>query len=211
MVKLITSCCGKPISDCPGCAQGMELIMQDEKREDETVDDKEKKQEKKQEKKKEKSHPIFNKIDEGIVTVDDFNKLISEATPEAVRDRVRRRTLKSPTKNHIDSEGHQQLGLPKFAARVQPKRERANNTQMTGQGKAAHRRSTRTQRRKAAAKSMQENLHIVTRYLIEEEKWKSEQLLLLLDEPWKWYNKIKEARDWYNERSTRRRNTESTK
>lgn len=204
--SFITSCCGKPISDCPGCAQGMELIIQDEKREGETVDNKEKK---KKEPKIEESHSIFRKIDEGIVTADDFNKLISEATPEAVRDRIRRRTLKSPTENHIDSKGHQQLGLPKFAARVQPKRERSDNTQMTGQGKAAHRRSTRTQRRKAAAKSMQENLHIVTRYLIEEEKWKSEQLLSLLEEPWKWYNKIKAARDWHNERS-RRRNTEPT-
>lgn len=200
MVRFVTSCCGKPISDCPGCAQGMELIMQDEKNPST-----------KSKKKIDESHPIFSKIDEGVVTVEDFNRLISEATPEAVRDRVRRRTLKPPTESHIDDKGHQQLGLPKFAARVQPKRERSDNTQMTGQGKAAHRRSTRTQRRKAAAKSMQENLHIVTRYLIEEEKWESKQLLSLLEEPWKWASKIKVARDWYNERTTRRRNTTPTK
>ena len=30
-------------------------------------------------------HPIYRKIDEGTVTTDDFNSLIQEATPEAVR------------------------------------------------------------------------------------------------------------------------------
>ena len=125
----VTSCCGKKIEDCPGCQQGMELIPKEEK----TM--------------KEATHPIFRKIDEGTVTVNDFNQLIAEATPESVRDRLRRKVKRNETDSHIDDEGHQKLKLPTFASRVQPKRKRANNTQMHGQGKAAHRRSTRTQKR----------------------------------------------------------------
>jgi len=91
-------------------------------------------------------HPIYQKIDEGTVTTDDFNSLIQEATPESVRDRVRRRTSRNETDRHQDVEGHQQLELPTFADRVQPKRERADNTQMHGRGKAGHRHSARTMR-----------------------------------------------------------------
>lgn len=94
-------------------------------------------------------HPIFNKIDEGTVTVADFNQLISESSPEVVRDRIRRKTNHNVTDSHLDSNGHQQLSQPQFAKRVQPKKERNPGTQFNGQGKAAHRRSTRTQRRKA--------------------------------------------------------------
>lgn len=130
--EFVTSCCGKKAEDCPGCPGGMMLIPKDE-----TM--------------KENSHVIFKKIEEGTVTASDFNKLISEATPEALRDRVRRRTKKNETDSHIDDEGHQKLKPPKFADRVQPKRERADNTQMHGQGKAAHRRSARTQKRKQRA------------------------------------------------------------
>lgn len=103
-------------------------------------------------------HPIFRKIEEGTVTADDFNRLISEATPESLRDRVRRHTTRNVTDSHIDDEGHQKLKPPKFADRVQPKREKANNTQMHGQGKAAHRRSARTQKRNARKnRSVSEN------------------------------------------------------
>jgi len=108
--------------------------------------------------------PIIEKIENGTVTIGDFDDLfleyvrknknaILEATPESARDRIRRRTNKNETDKHQDNKGHQQLNQPKFAARIQPKRERANNTQMHGQGKAAHRKSTRTQRRKAKARS----------------------------------------------------------
>ena len=47
---------------------------------------------------------IFDKIDEGTVTADDFNKLILEATPESVRDRVRRRPMaqRNTVKSHQD-------------------------------------------------------------------------------------------------------------
>lgn len=94
-------------------------------------------------------HPIFQKIDEGTVTVDDFNKLISEASPEALRDRIRRKVKHNATDSHQDADGHQKLQGPQFAKRVQPKKEKNPGVQMNGQGKAAHRRSTRTQRRKA--------------------------------------------------------------
>lgn len=96
-------------------------------------------------------HPIFQKIDEGTVTVDDFNKLISEASPEALRDRVRRKVKHNVTDSHQDQDGHQKLQGPQFAKRIQPKKEKNPGVQMNGQGKAAHRRSTRTQRRKAKA------------------------------------------------------------
>lgn len=133
--KFVTSCCGKDIEDCPGCKENTVLIPQDGD-----------------------SMDILKKIDEGTVTIDDFNKLIQEAMPESVRDRVRRRTVVNATGSHIDNAtGHQKISLPNFTKRTAPKRERSNNTQMTGAGKAGHRRSTRTQRRKAK-KSLSESI-----------------------------------------------------
>lgn len=122
MAKLVTSCCKRPPEECPGCPGGMELVP-------------------------EESHKIYKKIQEGIVTAEDFNQLISEAMPECTRDRVRRRTTKNVTDSHQDSEGHQKLKSPTFADRVQPKREKSSNSQMKGRGKSGHRRSTRTQNR----------------------------------------------------------------
>lgn len=94
------------------------------------------------------SDPIYEKIQNGTVTSEDFNKLISEAMPECSRDRVRRRTL---DKNHdsYDEQGHDKFGEPNLADRVQPKIEKEPGEQMTHGGKAGHRRSTRTQRRKS--------------------------------------------------------------
>lgn len=103
-------------------------------------------------------HSIFQKIDEGTVTVDDFNALISEAMPESSRDRMRRRTLNNVSDSHQDADGHQQLDLPTFGDRIQPKRERANNTQMHGRGKTGHRHSVRTQRRKSKASGLLETV-----------------------------------------------------
>jgi hypothetical protein len=91
------------------------------------------------------SHVIYAKITEGKATADDFNQLIQEATPESVRDRVRRRTSVNPTDAHQDTEGHQQLNLPNFNDRIQPKRKPAGRSQMNGRGRIAHRHSSRTQ------------------------------------------------------------------
>jgi len=99
------------------------------------------------------SSNIFQKISEGTVTADDFNSLINEATPEALRDRVRRGANIDTTRGHLDDDGHQAMSGPSFNARIKPKREKADNTQMQGGGKAAHRKSTRTQRRKARTES----------------------------------------------------------
>jgi hypothetical protein len=99
------------------------------------------------------NHPIFDKIRNGTVTETDFNKLISEAMPESVRDRVRRKTNRNPTSSHISQAGHQKLKLPSFAKRVQPKRKKNPKSQMNGSGKAAHDKSTRTQRRHARTQS----------------------------------------------------------
>jgi len=92
-------------------------------------------------------HPIYTKISEGTVTVDDFNQLIQEAMPESVRDRVRRRVKRNETDPHQDIEGHQQLALPTFADRIEPKRKPAGDVQMHGRGKIAHKHSARTQKR----------------------------------------------------------------
>lgn len=99
------------------------------------------------------THPIFTKITEGTVTADDFNKLIQEAVPECLRDRVRRHTIKNATDSHQEPDtGHQPLDLPTFADRVQPKRERQNSSQMHGRGKLGHRHSTRAQRQHTESK-----------------------------------------------------------
>ena len=93
-------------------------------------------------------HPIYKKITEGTVTASDFNNLIQEATPESVRDRVRRRTSRNETDSHQDNEsGHQSLNLPTFADRVQPKRKPEGSSQMRGRGKVGHRHSARTQKK----------------------------------------------------------------
>jgi hypothetical protein len=203
-MKLITTCCGRPIEDCPGCPGNMQLVPESEmdlgkrigiKWEDvaftkaqfekgvkaemeEHHDDPETKvittdeeagkvawahlkedpkyydKLAKIESNLEESHFIFNKIKKGVVTVEDFNKLIIETTPEAIRDRVRRRMKEQNSRKHLDDEGHQKTELPTFADRVQPKREREGRTQMNGRGKQAHRQSTRTQRRKATLENV---------------------------------------------------------
>lgn len=95
---------------------------------------------------------VMVKIDSGVVTCEDFNDLIKktmivETTPEAVRDRLRRRTIKNVTDSHVDNEtGHQQLNTPTFAARIQPKRKPANQ-QSHGRSGIAHAHSAKTQRK----------------------------------------------------------------
>jgi len=89
---------------------------------------------------------ILKKIDEGTVTCDDFNRLIQETTPESIRDRIRRRTVKNATSSHIDKDGHQQLKLPEFKKRIAPKR-KPEHQQNHGRSKIAHAHSARTQRR----------------------------------------------------------------
>lgn len=98
----------------------------------------------------EKSDPVLDTIlqliEEGKATAVDFNHLIAETTPESIRDRIRRRTLKSATKDHLDDKGHQSLKLPSFNKRVMPKR-KPNNQQNHGRSKVGHRHSERTQSR----------------------------------------------------------------
>ena len=101
---------------------------------------------------------VLDKIKESKVTVEDFNRLISETTPESIRDRVRRRTLKSPTKSHIDNKtGHQSLSLPDLNKRVMPKRKPVNQ-QNHGRGKMGQRHSQRTQRYMREAKFIKTNI-----------------------------------------------------
>lgn len=150
-VSFVTSCCGRPVDECPGCPGAMVLVP---KEEFENMTE---------------SHPIFTKIEEGTVTTDDFNRLIQEATPEAIRDRIRRRTKRNATDEHIDDEGHQRLELPTYADRVQPKRERTDRSQNNGRGKAGHRRSARTQKRTMhkAFESVPPRFKNAARFLVE--------------------------------------------
>lgn len=99
---------------------------------------------------------IIGKIDAETVTCEDFNGFITktmlgESTPEAIRDRVRRRTIENPTSSHIENEtGHQPLKSPTMAARVQPKRQPMNQ-QSHGRAGVAHAHSAKTQERTMAA------------------------------------------------------------
>lgn len=115
---------------------------------------------------------VLHKIDSKTVTVEDFNSLISkcllETTPEAIRDRVRRRVNhnQDSVRRHQDSEGH--TSVPKMAGRVQPKRERSNNTQMQHRGKSGHRHSARTQKRtmsKSKSDSLRESLDFISKHI----------------------------------------------
>lgn len=98
---------------------------------------------------------VIGKIDAGTITCEDFDRFISvnyisESTPEAIRDRLRRRTIKNETDPHIEPEtGHQSLKLPTFADRVQPKIKPAHQ-QSHGRAGIAHRHSARTQARQIA-------------------------------------------------------------
>lgn len=97
---------------------------------------------------------VLAKIEDGTVQKEDFNRLILarrpvlESTPEAIRDRVRRRTSENPTDSHLSHDGHQPLSGPQFVDRVAPKRKPVGQ-QGHGISKLAHRQSTRTQRRRA--------------------------------------------------------------
>ena len=108
-------------------------------------------------------HSIFEKIDEGTVTLDDFNQLIAEATPESMRDRLRRRPMvqRNTVKSHQDEKGHANLKPPKFRDRVDPKREREGRTQMDGRGRQGHRHSSRTQEKTMSA-SLREHTNNLT-------------------------------------------------
>lgn len=100
---------------------------------------------------------ILLKIESKIVTIDDFNELIQEATPESMRDRLRRRinVNQDTVRSHQDEDGHAKMSLPVMADRVQPKRKRADRTQMQHGGKMGHRHSARTQKR-TMSKSLRE-------------------------------------------------------
>lgn len=110
--------------------------------------------------------PLLAKIEDGTATADDFNRLIQEATPESARDRLRRRQnhTQDTVRSHQDEEGHSDIKPPVMADRVQPKRERADRTQMQHRGKMGHRHSARTQKRtmagslKEAVEFFQENI-----------------------------------------------------
>lgn len=140
--KFITSCCGKDIDDCPGCPGNMVLVRKDEDmKESKSLDH------------------ILAKINIGTVTAEDFNNLISEATPESTRDRVRRRMNHNNdiARSHHDEHGHSRTSLPTMSARVDPKRTRSNRTQMQHGGRMGHRHSARTQKR-TMSRSLKEAL-----------------------------------------------------
>jgi hypothetical protein len=93
---------------------------------------------------------VLGKIDAGTVTCEDFNGLIGktiigETTPESVRDRLRRRTIRNNTASHLEPEtGHQPLTLPVVRDRLQPKR-KPEHQQNHGRAAIAHQHSARQQ------------------------------------------------------------------
>lgn len=109
---------------------------------------------------------VLTKIEDKAVTCEDFNRLITktiigETTPEAIRDRLRRRTTVNATDSHIEPEtGHQKLQPPTMAARVQPKRQPLNQ-QSHGRSNVAHDHSARTQARNAELGRLQPAVEFV--------------------------------------------------
>ena len=94
-------------------------------------------------------HKIFRKIAESTVTVEDFDALIKESTPESIRNRLRKRINPSDkiAKNHRNNDtGHTKLGGATMSKRVQPKR-KPSHQQSHGISKIAHKHSTKTQKR----------------------------------------------------------------
>lgn len=89
---------------------------------------------------------ILEKIDNKTITCEDIDQLIYESTPESIRDRIRRRTIKNVSHNHSNRDGHQSLSLPEFTKRITPKRKPIHQ-QNHGRSRLAHAHSTRTQRR----------------------------------------------------------------
>jgi len=150
----IASCCGQPIEDCSGCSQGTMLIRKNDYMSKEKED--------KPEEMTESLKEVMTKIESRTATADDFNRLIKEATPEAARDRVRRRQSASQNtvRSHQDEDGHSDLKPPVMADRVQPKREREDRTQMQHGGKRGHRHSARTQKR-TMSKSLAEAIEFI--------------------------------------------------
>lgn len=90
---------------------------------------------------------IFQKITEGTVTADDFNRLISESLPSSTRERSHRtmRVAQTANTNAQDIEGHAPKIRP--AARSAHQKAGDNDPMQTARGKAAHRKSQRTQAR----------------------------------------------------------------
>ena len=142
--EFITSCCGRPIEDCPGCPQRTMLIPKSEY-EDEQMSD-----ESKDNTGKSITFQDLDKYRIKLETLEDLQQLIDEAVPESMRDRLRRRSAhqQDTVRSHQDEKGHSDLKLPVMADRIQPKRERANRTQMQHAGKLGHRHSARDQRGK---------------------------------------------------------------
>ena len=165
-MRFITSCCKRPIKDCPGCPQGMHLINVDEEKNMAKVEDPKYYDKLKQ--LEESCIKVIAKIDNKDVTTQDFASLIemrrslNESTPSSIRDRVRRRmspSNKANRKKH-DQDGHRS-GVLNVAGRVQPKRKPSGQAQMNGRGKTGHRHSTRKQRRNAAVEVEDKRSNIV--------------------------------------------------
>lgn len=94
--------------------------------------------------------PVFVKIDEQTVTLEDINLLLEDVAT-SVEERINRRIRKSPTKGHITHGGRQRLGGERMQARVGPKRKRSGHTQSHGRGEHGHDKSTDEQRKNSSS------------------------------------------------------------
>lgn len=99
---------------------------------------------------------IEKKIEEGTVTVDDFNKLIAESLPSSTRERLQRnsRITQGINTSHQDGIGHNTARM-RPDARVKHQRSGNNDPMKTARGKMANRRSQRTQARKRMAEAIE--------------------------------------------------------
>jgi len=87
---------------------------------------------------------ILKKIDNKTITLEDFNRLIKESTPEGVQEKIRRRVQRNATDSHIDRKGHQPLSAPNMTSRVVPKRKPSNNQKNNGRGDIGRKHSAKT-------------------------------------------------------------------
>lgn len=94
---------------------------------------------------------IYRLIDDKSLTVDRLNEFIKESNEKSIRNRVHRKTRKSPLDSHVDNvTGRQPLIAGKFsvAERTHPKHHDPHQ-QEHGAAEAGHERSTETQRKNA--------------------------------------------------------------
>lgn len=94
---------------------------------------------------------LVKRIAENTVTVDDFNSFIIESLPSSIKARVQRGTVPADGLGIDKRTGHSRLHPmgDGIGARTHPKRTPTASPKNIGRSESAHKKSTKTQRRKA--------------------------------------------------------------